>query len=65
MREGAERERWERLSFQLLTLSKFVGSKDTKQEHFDKFSVIDKPQKKRKVETKAAMRSLKHLFPSN
>jgi hypothetical protein len=61
MREGAERERWERLSFQLLTLSKFVGSKETKQEHFDKFSVLDKPKKK--IQTKAAMGSLKHLFP--
>jgi hypothetical protein len=63
MREGAERERWERLSFQLLTLSKFVGSKDTKQEDFDKFSMIDKPQKAKKVETKSAMRTLKHIFP--
>ena len=61
LREGAEKERWERLSFQLATLASFVGTEKVQMSDFNKFDMqkADAP----KIDTKSAMGSMKHMFP--
>jgi hypothetical protein len=62
MREGRERVEWEQLSFLLCTVSRIAGSKKSTMEQFNKFSAIDEAKAPEVVDTKAAMRSLKHSF---
>ena len=65
MREGSERESWERLSFQLANQAGFAGAEKVSLSDFDKYAEMNgKVKKKAKIDTKAAMSSLKSMFPS-
>lgn len=60
LREGKEREEWERLSFMMTTISAIAGNKNAKIEDFNKFSILE--EEKKPKDTKSAMASLRHHF---
>lgn len=57
MREGREKEHWDRLAFQLTNIAGFAGAKKPKFSDYHKFA-----EDERKL-TKAKMSSLKSMFP--
>ena len=63
MREGAERERWDRLSFQLANIATLAGAKNVDISSFNKFDIMDKQEKPEDIDTKAVFQSLKGSFP--
>ena len=62
MREGAERERWERLSFQLANIAGFAGAKKPELALFNKFDLMAPELASENVDSKSAMASVKNQF---
>ena len=62
MKEGAERERWDRLALQTTALVNCHASKPVKYQSFHKYESVEQ---KEKSSLKASnIRGMKHLFPS-